>query len=144
MTKNAKSDPVNERIEAEKQRITGMVDALIDRLDLGWTRWAVRFAVKLDTDAGDDASHHRTVAIAEPDWEYRQATLIFYPATSVGMTDVALREIAIHEIAHVLIAPMWVSACKYEDLDEELSEVNELATENVARALEAALRVAPE
>lgn len=121
---------------AEKKRVEDLVSYVTQRLDLGWCEVHVRFSVKLDG-ADDDASHPRVAAVCQPDWEYRQASIVVYPAETAVMTDDEVFKMVVHELCHVLIAPLWSEVSAKDG--ERLGKHNELACENVARALLAAM-----
>ena len=96
---------------------------------MGLTQWlniTVRFNEGLDDD-------ERVVCRCVADWEYRQASFIWNLQAIAALNDRDLNETAQHELVHALIAPLW---CELSDKQQaKLGKLNELATENVARAL---------
>jgi hypothetical protein len=122
---------------AERKRLVDMVDEVVAWLDLSWLRWTVRFSVKLDTDDADAV--RRVAAEAVPDWEYRQATIVFWPSETVSMDDDELHAMVVHEVVHVLLAPLWVEASTAKGAPDGIGKLNELATENITRAILAVL-----
>lgn len=112
-----------------KARLTRITKETAKRLDLDWQMINVNF----DASNGEE----RILCSTESDWEYRQATLTWNLVQAAVTTDDLLRATAVHELVHVLTAPLWNSIPT--KLQGPLEKLNELATENVARAILAAL-----
>lgn len=70
------------------------------------------------------------LASTQADWHYRQMFVFFYLPKIVECDDDQLDNLVLHEMAHMLVAP-----ARTDDTDREKLE---LATENVARAIEEA------
>lgn len=117
---------------AEKKRIESLMETLRDRLNLGWLTMHVKYDTTMP-----DADNDRVVCKSIPDFEYLQVTLIWNLALSMTRNPDDLRHDAIHELAHCLLAPLWSSIP--DKLESSLAKMNELAAENVARAIAAAL-----
>lgn len=116
--------------DATKERLEALVARLVKRLDLGWLTWVNRFETSKDGD--------RVACSTVADWEYRQVSMKWMLAMVASMTDEELEALCIHEMVHGLIAPLWVEIpTKYE---QRLNKVMEFSTENVARAILAALQ----
>ena len=112
-------------------RILALSDRLQTTLDLGWLRIVHKFDSRLDR-------AEREVAETVADWMYRQATVIWsIPLVSV-LSDEDLESVMIHEFVHILNASVWESLP--DKVKDTIHPLNEYATENMARALVAALR----
>ena len=73
---------------------------------------------------------YNTAATTTTAWQYRLGHITFYTPATIENDDRQLEHIVLHEICHVLISPASQAT---EDNSEHFVE---LATENVARALE--------
>lgn len=67
-------------------------------------------------------------------WEYRMARIQWFLTTVAMQSDEKLEEVMVHEFCHVLLGPMH-SVIKAGD---HCSKLEELATENVMRAIRSA------
>jgi hypothetical protein len=111
--------------------ISDLTDQLVDKLELGWLKITNRFETRRD---GPDA---RQIAEAVTDWEYRQVSIVWSVPVALSHTDEELRATLIHELVHALNAPVWNELSASQQ--DKLSKLNELSTENMTRALLAAL-----
>lgn len=114
------------KIEHNLRTIT---EQLAEQLELGW----VKLSMSFDTGHSED----RVLCQCFCDWEYRQATIRWNVRQASSCTDDELKETALHELIHILNAPVWESMTELEQ--ERLYKLNELATENVTRAILAIL-----
>ena len=83
----------------------------------------------LDPENGDS-----TAAVTKSVWQYRFAIIHWYMPNVVGMSDDDLENTVVHEYVHVLLGPLAAH------IKNSAADLNELATENVARALLATYR----
>jgi hypothetical protein len=120
---------IRDRLDNE-QRCIDMMDGLSGRFDLGWLRINHAFNVARD----EERIACRTVC----DFEYRQVSFVWYLAAVASMPDDELESVAIHELVHAMMAPLWNSL--NERTQDKLHVMNELATENVTRMIEAVMR----
>lgn len=112
-----------------EKRITETVDRLVEVMELGWLEVVVRFNEELSDD--------RTVASARSDWQYRRCVIAWNLDECASLTDDEITTTAIHELCHGLIDPLWSS--HPNQVDPNVANLNELATENVARVVQALL-----
>lgn len=115
-------------------RIGLVVDRWVKRLDISWLAVTNRFTLT------DGDSDDRVACLAIPDWQYRQVTLRWNVVQTAGMEDDELEKTVVHELVHALIAPLFDELPDKEQT--RLAKLNELATENVARAILAAYQSA--
>jgi hypothetical protein len=115
--------------EIHEARVLGMAERVERELDLGWLKITHKFSTRAD---------ERVAAEAFPDWEYRQASILWQLCVVATITDEELHATMIHEVVHCLTAPLWNSL---PTLAKHFDRLNELATENVTRAILAALTV---
>lgn len=95
---------------------------------LGITGW-LKITVKFDESHSED----RVVCQTTADWEYRQASFLWNLQEVASMADDELVEVAIHELCHALNHPM--ASCFTDTQRKQYAKLEELATENVARAI---------
>jgi hypothetical protein len=112
-----------EHFDLTVARIQAMCDEWEPYFDLPGINVEHRF---LDTRLDEELL---TAADTEVKWQYRWAVIRWYVPAVVGVPDEELRGIVVHEYAHVLLGPI------VDRLRSGSDELNELATENVARAL---------
>ena len=113
-------------IQAEQeQRILSIAAIIETEMDLGW----LDIVHKFDPRSGDE----RVICETHPDWEYRQASLLWNIECCAARTDEELTDTMIHELVHVLIDPLWSVACKVKGA----RRLNEFSVECVARAISA-------
>lgn len=112
-----------------ERNLLAITEQMAERFELGWMKIHVAF----DTSQSDD----RILCQCFCDFEYRQATLRWNIRQAATSTDDELKETVIHELVHILNAPVWESMTELEQ--ERLYKLNELATENVTRAILAIL-----
>ncbi len=120
------------RGEAEERlRIQTRCDALAAELDLSWWQITHRFNTK------PPEEDHRQAARTVADWEYRQATITWVMSLTVVETDEDLDALIVHELVHIMTACVW---CEQPDPKpgSQLVKLNEMAVENVTRAILAA------
>lgn len=77
----------------------------------------------------DPANPDATCAQAVTRWQYREAVIHWYMSGAVRQTRDELENTLVHEYVHIMMAPV------HERLKAGSEEHDELATENVARAL---------
>ena len=113
-------------------KATEILDRVCDELDLGWLSVRQRFNEHPSADGAD------TIAETAPQWEYRIATIIWNVEVGVSQTDEKIERVVIHELVHALMSPLWSELSAAQQ--NKLAKQNELATENVTRAIQAARR----
>ena len=118
--------------EDHKVRILAIANTLQSELDLGWLTINHKFNSRTD---GESKTAESVV-----DWQYRQATVIWNLAFAITCTDEEIRNTAIHEFVHILIAPLWDSIPRPMKHEDHFEALNEFSTENVTRAIAAALQ----
>lgn len=119
----AKQSGIRDQDELER-RVCDMVETVAAAMDLGWLKITNGF----HTDAED-----RIICQTVADWEYRQSSLKWSLVQLATLTDEDLLLTIIHELVHCLNAPVWESLSSKEQ--GRLEKLNELATENCARAI---------
>ncbi len=82
----------------------------------------------------DPANPDATCAQAVTRWQYREAVIHWYLPGAVRQTSDELENTLVHEYVHIMLAPT------HDRLKAGSEEHDELATENVARALLATRR----
>lgn len=115
--------------ELQEARVVALVEMWRDRMDLSHMDISNVFIPSLhgEEDGGDAIDD--TAALTAGDWQYRSATITWHLPCVAVMTDRALEEVVVHELCHVLLCPLAHS------LKVGSEKLEELATENVARAL---------
>lgn len=113
--------------ERHEQRVTTAVDRCVDLMDLSHIRVSNVFS---DIAHGEETGEcELTAAITDSSWEYRQASITWYLPMIASMSDADLEVCVVHELCHVLLGPIR------EHLKASGAKLDELATENVARAI---------
>lgn len=110
--------------ELHESRCTHVVEELTQMLDVGWMTFHNKF---------ESSAEGRVICEATTDWEYRQCCLTWNLHHVATMLGDELMSAAVHEIVHALNAPVWESLPTKEQVKVE--KLNELATENMARAI---------
>lgn len=110
-----------------EKRVLVLVDKWAPLMDLGHFEIANVFHDDLRGEEADDLES--TAAATTTAWEYRSASITWYLPAVAAMTDEGLEQVVVHELCHVLLAPLK------EALKANTIKVEELATENVARAV---------
>lgn len=118
-------DPVYDELIERIGRFSLDLEARIDLPGV-----TIRHAFLATTHASDTT----TVAETTCEWQYRRAKIEWFLPALMTNDDAALREIVAHEYAHVLIGSV------NDRLKSGSEDHLEIATENVARAIIAALR----
>lgn len=118
--------------ELFEARVNDLTEKIAAELDLDWLSVRTRFNEHPAADGGD------TVAETLPHWEYRQTKIIWNSEVGITQTDEQLERVIIHELVHALLAPIWEEIPATQQ--NRLAKHNELATENVTRAIQAARR----
>lgn len=77
----------------------------------------------------DPENLDQTIAVTKALWEYREAVIHWYLPVACRLSDEELETTLVHEWCHVLLNPIR------EFVPEEQVARNELATQNVTRAL---------
>ncbi len=113
-----------------ERRVLSLGRRLQQALDLHW----LTINHKFSTVHTDD----RITAETQADWTYRQATIIWNLPLVATMSDDTLETTMVHELVHILNASVWESLP--DKVKDQIHPLNEFATENVARAIVAALR----
>jgi malate synthase len=108
------------------------------RVEVVWKKWAEalhldHYYVSITWERKFEGDQKHWLASTQADWEYRQMFVYFYLPKIESMDDVQLDNLVLHEVAHMLNSP-----AKTSELD---SAKLELATENVARAIEDAYKL---
>ena len=96
-----------------------------EAMDMGWMTITHKFSTRLDDD--------RITATAVSDWMYRQGTVIWNLAMVATMEDDRIQATLVHELVHMLTACLWESLP--DKVKDDVHSLNELATENVTRAI---------
>ena len=107
------------------ERVLSVTDQLTTEMELEWCRIRHVFGVE---SMGD-----QVIATTEAHWEYRQATITWNLEQVMELSDTELELVVVHELVHVLLAPLWGSLSA--PAQGRLDKLNELAAENVTRAL---------
>jgi hypothetical protein len=113
----------NERLVV---KITKIIDELVDELDLHWCDINLYFN---EAEAEDDQSP----ADVRTEPEYRRAKMTWTLPLVAPLDDETIEEHAIHELSHVLMGPIhkYLKGHRWRE---------ELATQNIARAIQSARR----
>jgi len=117
--------------EGERARVRLCAESMQAALELGWLDIEHKFTTTHDPE--------KTCCTSYPEWKYRQGSMVWNLTVTVTLTDDELEAITIHELAHFLTDCLWGSIPEGPK-KEALVNLNELATENVARAIMAAMR----
>jgi hypothetical protein len=121
----ARSTEVTKGRREVEDRLRQLVADVANRLDLGWLDISVTFR--------DDSTDDTPLCEELGDWHYRRAALRWSVTHAASATDEELHGAAVHELVHALIGPLWDSLPDKQQT--ELTKLNELATENVTRAI---------
>jgi hypothetical protein len=114
-------------------RVLALAQAWEPRFDLPGIAVEHRFhETMLDPENGDT-----TAAVTKAVWQYRFAIIHWYLPNIAGMSDDDLENTVVHEYVHVLLGPLA------NHIKASGNDLNELATENVARALLATRKGSP-
>ena len=113
-----------------ERRIQDKTDEMIERLDLGWLDVTNRFLTHRDGQEG-------VLCEAKTNWEYRRVSFHWNTSSAATALDDEIENAVIHELVHALNASLYDELSP--KMQARLAKNNELATENVARAILAAL-----
>lgn len=107
------------------------------RVELVWRKWVEvlglnHYHIEVTYSRERSKDFEACLASSQSDWHYRQMFVFFYLPQVQSLADERLDNLVLHEIAHMLVSPI----AKGTD-----SEKHELATENVALAIEAAYKI---
>lgn len=125
----------------EREMLTALVLEVCDEveidLDLGWVQVSHVFCDSMAGEESDDLE--TTAAVTLASWEYRTATITWYLPMVACMHRDRIKLCAIHEYVHVLLGPIK----EHIKTTSHALKLEELATENVARAIVSALAATP-
>ena len=111
-----------------ERRIRHTVDRLVEAMQLEWLDIYLLF---------DEDGDRQVIAKSVCDFQYRRVSITWTLAEVAVLTDAELRATALHELVHALLAPLWSSHPGQGKRSVQM--LNELATENVSRAVLAIL-----
>jgi hypothetical protein len=112
------------KVEIERRRCTHMFNEMVVILKLEWCDFTLRF---------DEDGNNNSIAQIRTQYEYREAFITFNVTACMVLEDAELRKVIIHELCHVLMGPI------HKKLKGGSVEKEELATQNIQRAILAAL-----
>lgn len=110
-----------------ERRIITITTALEAELELSW--------ITIEHKFNQAPSEDRAVAETKTDWEYRQATIIWYLPQAALLDTEDLERVAVHEYIHIFLDPLYKLI---PDSDDHVATFNEYVTENLTRMVYAA------
>lgn len=109
--------------EAERQRVTDVVEHVLEELGVTW----------VDVELAFTTVNKGSVCETTTLWEYRTASMQWVLSATIELTDRDLRRMAVHEVVHVLVAPMESQV--FGKGGSAKDKACEFAVESVARAI---------
>lgn len=116
---------------AQKARLEKLVDKWYQAMELAHYRTNIIY-FRSEGPIDNDGSNFQTYASTQARWEYRKATIYFYLACFVDLSDRQAEAMVVHELVHLMLKEMDY----YRDEHGRFhNEHLEHVTESIARAL---------
>lgn len=117
--------------EAQKARVTRIIDKWYGPMDLNWCRLELVW-LRGEGPVDNDGSNFQTYATTATLWEYRRARIKFYLACFSALSDEDAEGMVVHELVHIAIDEA-VKDC-WNDKGQFQHKHMERVVESLARA----------
>lgn len=106
--------------EAQKNRVTDLIDRWVKTIGLGW--WRITYRYRREFAESESASNYETKMQCEAQWKYSQACITVYVPAIAECSDDALEWLFLHECMHIFLAEMRVETSEQAVHQQEHEE----------------------